>query len=83
MKKLERYQPGSVCGAKTKSGTTCQCQDLLRGGRCRSHGGLSTGPKSLEGRKRSALNIGKDYLELLAIKQARLGMGVVNNQVTE
>lgn len=54
-----------TCGAKTRSGTPCQRKDLLRGGRCRLHGGLSTGPKTLEGKRRSALNTGKTYEELI------------------
>lgn len=54
-----------ICGAKTRSGTPCKRQDLLRGGRCRLHGGLSTGPKTLEGKRRSALNTGRTYEELL------------------
>lgn len=54
-----------ICGAKTRAGTPCKRQDLLRGGRCRLHGGLSTGPKTLEGKRRSALNTGKTYEELL------------------
>lgn len=54
-----------TCGAKTRSGTPCQRRDLLKGDRCRLHGGLSTGPKTLEGKQRSALNTGKTYEELL------------------
>ena len=39
------------CGAYARStGKPCQA-GALRNGRCRLHGGLSTGPKSLEGRK--------------------------------
>ena len=39
------------CGAYARStGKPCQAS-ALRNGRCRNHGGLSTGPKSLEGRK--------------------------------
>lgn len=57
-----------TCGAKTRSGSPCKRQDLLRGGRCRLHGGLSTGPKTLEGKRRSALNTGKTYEELLEDK---------------
>lgn len=34
------------CGAKTRVGTPCKRLDLGAGGRCRLHGGLSTGPKS-------------------------------------
>ncbi len=39
------------CGAYARStGKPCHA-GALRNGRCRMHGGLSTGPKSLEGRK--------------------------------
>lgn len=42
------------CGAKTRRGTVCQ-QAALRGKRrCRHHGGLSTGPRTPEGRARIA-----------------------------
>jgi hypothetical protein len=36
------------CGAKTRRGTPCQCPAMANG-RCRLHGGLSTGPKTAEG----------------------------------
>ena len=39
------------CGAKTRRGTACQCP-AMRNGRCRLHGGLSTGPKTPEGIER-------------------------------
>src|SRR5437016_2638814 len=39
------------CGAKTRRGTTCQCPAMANG-RCRLHGGLSTGPKTAEGIER-------------------------------
>ena len=45
------------CGARTRRGTPCQCKaiETKRGAlRCRLHGGLSTGPKSIEGRARIA-----------------------------
>jgi len=34
------------CGARTRAGTPCKRRDLYASGRCRLHGGLSTGPKS-------------------------------------
>jgi len=53
----KRLRP--VCGARTKSGRPCQAKpvwdeehDRPRNGRCRLHGGLSTGPKTAEGRRR-------------------------------
>ena len=39
------------CGAKTRRGTSCQCPAMANG-RCRLHGGLSTGPKTAEGMER-------------------------------
>ncbi len=46
-----------VCGARTRRGTPCMCKNLLRGGRCRFHGGMSTGPRTTEGKARSAANL--------------------------
>jgi len=43
------------CGAKTRSGQACRRKGIEPGRRCRSHGGLSTGPKSHEGRQRVAI----------------------------
>jgi hypothetical protein len=39
------------CGAETRHGTSCRCP-AMRNGRCRLHGGLSTGPKTAEGIER-------------------------------
>ena len=44
------------CGAKTRAGTPCKRKDLYTNGRCRLHGGLSTGPKNKKGKKQSAQN---------------------------
>ncbi|MCZ6895520.1 MAG: HGGxSTG domain-containing protein [Gammaproteobacteria bacterium] len=40
------------CGAKTRAGPPCK-RMALRNGRCRNHGGLSTGPRSPEGMAKS------------------------------
>lgn len=42
-----------TCGAKTRKGTPCQCKRIYRGGRCKFHGGMSTGPRTREGQKRA------------------------------
>ncbi len=52
---MQPYQPcslpfpeelrGMTCGAETRAGTPCKRRDLYQSGRCRLHGGLSTGPK--------------------------------------
>jgi hypothetical protein len=39
------------CGAKTRRGTSCQCP-AMKNGRCRLHGGLSTGARTPEGIER-------------------------------
>ena len=40
------------CGAKTRRGTPCK-GPAMRNGRCRMHGGASTGPSTPEGLERS------------------------------
>lgn len=47
---------GERCGAKTRRGTKCLCMALANG-RCRLHGGLSTGPRTPEGKQRAAANL--------------------------
>ena len=45
------------CGAFARStGKPCQRKPLANG-RCRNHGGLSTGPKTLEGKARALANL--------------------------
>src|SRR5215472_11428898 len=46
------------CGAKTRGGTRCRApavwdrdKDQARNGRCKLHGGLSTGPRTKSGRE--------------------------------
>lgn len=46
-----------ICSAKTRKGTPCQAppiwdkeEDKPRNGRCKLHGGLSTGPKTKSGK---------------------------------
>ncbi len=46
--------PGQRCSAKTRRGTACQRPANKQNGRCRLHGGRSTGPKSAEGRAKIA-----------------------------
>jgi hypothetical protein len=48
---------GLTCGAQTRLGSPCQRRGLYGPNtRCRLHGGLSTGPTSPEGKRRSAAN---------------------------
>lgn len=45
------------CGARTRKGSPCRRKGNGRGGRCSNHGGLSTGPRTPEGRRRSLENL--------------------------
>ncbi len=49
----EAYRP-EFCEAKTRRGTACRQRPLKGKRRCRLHGGLSTGPRTMEGRARIA-----------------------------
>lgn len=54
---------GMTCGAKAKSsGQPCKSKEIHKNGRCKFHGGLSTGPKSAEG-KLAALGNLKQFTE--------------------
>ena len=44
--------PGQRCEAQTRRGTLCQRPGTKRNGKCRLHGGKSTGPRTAEGRAR-------------------------------
>jgi hypothetical protein len=43
-----------LCGARTRAGQPCRRKGLGKVGRCPNHGGMSTGPKTPEGRARLA-----------------------------
>jgi hypothetical protein len=45
------FSKAARCGAKTRRGTRCQCPAMANG-RCRLHGGLSTGARTPEGIER-------------------------------
>ena len=50
---------GLMCGATSKrTGQPCRRKDLFASGRCKFHGGMSTGPSSAAGKARSASNGG-------------------------
>ena len=46
--------PRTRCGARTRQGTACQKPPLAGKTKCRLHGGLSTGPRTAEGKARIA-----------------------------
>lgn len=44
------------CNAQTRKGTPCRNKNIYRNGRCKLHGGLSTGPKTKKGKAASRRN---------------------------
>jgi hypothetical protein len=46
-----------TCGALNRRGEPCKRIDLGRSGRCKFHGGMSTGPTSSDGRDRALGNL--------------------------
>jgi hypothetical protein len=65
---------GLHCGAKNRKGFPCRNTNLRRNGRCKFHGGRSTGPKTAAGKQRSAQNLPKT----LRVSEERSLMSVPN-----
>jgi len=47
---------GLACGARTRAGHPCRLTSIYQSGRCKFHGGLSTGPTSAAGKRKAAKN---------------------------
>lgn len=57
-KTRQRHKVGkALCGAKTRKGLPCVRRVVEGNARCPNHGGLSTGPKTAEGRARCTINL--------------------------
>lgn len=72
-KNQEKPYESKTCGAKTRSGNPCKKWGMKPSGRCRLHGGKSTGPRTEEGKARigaSHLKHGRYTKE--AIRERRL-----------
>ncbi|QDA56019.1 hypothetical protein FHQ07_01135 [Thermomonas aquatica] len=52
-----RKRDRPLCGAKTRKGFPCVRKVVPGKARCPNHGGLSTGPKTAEGKARAAMNL--------------------------
>jgi hypothetical protein len=52
----DEARPYELCAAKTRKGAPCKAL-ALPNGRCRFHGGMSTGPKSAEGKAKALANL--------------------------
>ncbi len=63
------------CGAFARStGLPCKCK-ALKNGRCKLHGGMSTGPKTFEGKMRVAIAT-KDRMQKGQLEAAKKGYRV-------
>lgn len=51
------YLRGLTCGAIKRNGRTCASTTLCANGRCKFHGGASTGPRTPEGRAKALENL--------------------------
>jgi len=49
--RLGNWDSAPRCGARTRAGTPCKAA-AMPNGRCRMHGGPSTGPRTIEGKAR-------------------------------
>ena len=57
LRPIEHISFNLRCGASTKAtGNPCKRKDIYASGRCKLHGGLSTGPRTEEGKRKSAQN---------------------------
>ena len=45
------------CGARTRAGTPCKSKPASANGRCKWHGGASTGPRTADGKSRALANL--------------------------
>ena len=64
-------RPLQSCCARTRKGTPCQKPPLMGKTRCRLHGGLSTGPRTAEGKARIAAAHWKHGRRSRAFTEAR------------
>ena len=65
------YAKAPRCGARTRAGGCCR-QPAMKNGRCRMHGGLSTGPRTAEGlarSRRARWKHGFDSAEIRALRR--------------
>jgi hypothetical protein len=59
------------CGARTRAGGSCKAPALPEKERCRMHGGLSTGPKTPEGKARTLAALKAGFQRWVAERRAQ------------
>jgi hypothetical protein len=71
------YMKAPRCGAQSRAGTACR-QPAMHNGRCRFHGGKSTGPRTAQGLQRSRtsrLTHGFRTAEIIDLRRAAARVG--------
>lgn len=74
----------ALCGAKTRAGTPCKTKPM-KNGRCRMHGGSSTGPKTPEGKAKISSNSRKHgaYIDRLLNEEEKEIYQFLHDQTVE
>lgn len=74
----------SKCGAKTRAGGRCQQAGMPKNGRCRFHGGLSTGPKDSTNSSKNAISHGiysRHMTDAERVDYAAVQLGTVDDEL--
>jgi hypothetical protein len=82
---LPRAQAAPRCGARTRSGCPCR-SPAMANGRCRMHGGASTGPRTREGiaRIRAArTRTGLYSAEMIELRRALAALKLQAKEIKE
>jgi hypothetical protein len=66
----ERKRDRPRCGARTRAGGSCQAPVVRGKSRCRMHGGLSTGPRTAEGKARTLAALKAGFQRWVAERRA-------------
>jgi hypothetical protein len=67
----ERKRDRPRCGARTRAGGACKAPVVRGKSRCRMHGGLSTGPKTPEGKARTLAALKAGFQRWVAQRRAQ------------
>lgn len=71
-----------ICGAKNRRGEPCKCKLRLKGGKCKFHGGMSTGPRTPEGKAR-AIEAGTRNLKAWNERRRISGISGISSKPTQ
>jgi hypothetical protein len=64
-----KKQKRDICNATTRKGLKCKRRAVVDNAKCPNHGGLSTGPKTEEGKRRVTLSLVKARAVLKARRE--------------